>query len=53
MLIRNFRVNMGANASPDLDILTKWGPLKSPFGQSLGNRSVVIIDLDILMEVRM
>ena len=33
MLFRTFRVKVGANASPDLDILTIWDPLKGTFGK--------------------
>ena len=34
MLIRTFRVKVGANASPDLDILSICDSLKGTFGKS-------------------
>ena len=33
LLTRTFRVTMGANTSPDLDILTIWDPSKGTFGK--------------------
>ena len=35
MLLRTFMVNVGAYASPDLEILTIWDPLKGTFGEIL------------------
>ena len=53
MLTSTFRVNVGASASSDLDIMTIWDALKGTFGKSLRKISCFSIDLDILMEVRM
>ena len=38
-MVRTFRDNMGAMASPNLAILTIWKPLDGTFEKSLGNRS--------------
>ena len=38
-LVKTFRANMRAMASPNLAILTIWKPLDGTFENSLGNRS--------------
>ena len=54
MLTRTFRVNVGASASSDLDILTIWDPMKELLRIEKLNKRIVVftIDLNILMQVR-
>ena len=53
MLTWTLRVNVGARASSDLDIMTIWDALKGTLGKVYEIQVVFTIDLDILMEVRM
>ena len=48
MLTRTFRVTMGANTSPDLDILTIWDPFKGTFEKVHELRIVFTIDIKML-----
>ena len=48
MLVRTFRDNVGAMASPNLAILTNWKPLDGTFENSLGKEVGYTIKGDIL-----
>ena len=49
MLTRTLRVTMGANASPDLDILTIWDPFKALLGKVHKLKIVFTIDIKMLV----